>query len=177
MNRRLEWIKGFLIFLAIAAGLLLLIAVLHRIPGAVDKEGMRPYASIEHLIGETGFDAVLVPSYFPEGINWPARLVIGQRRPFMAAVMEFDGKDTERVLVISESESAGFKPGYTTRFSDLRQSVKLDLKGRSALVETGLCHGGYSCSRISWQEDGLFLKLFMRAPSMELIRIAESMLR
>lgn len=136
---------------------------------------MRAYPSIESLRGEPGFEAVLVPSYFPEGISWPPRLIVGQKRPFMAAVIEFNGTDMESVLVISESFSADFSPGRTARFSELRQSVNLEMGGREALVETGLCNDGSPCSRLSWMEGGLFLKLFMRAPSLELIRIAESM--
>ena len=177
MNKPVEWLIGLLRFSALVAGLLLFILVLDWLPGAVDKGGMRPYPGIEQLRKEPGFDSVLVPSYFPEGIKWPPRLVLGQRRPFMAVVLEFDGEDAEMVLVISESVSADFEPGHAARFSELRQAANVDLNGSPALIETGLCHEGASCSRLSWQEGGLYVRLFMRAPSVTLIRIAESMPR
>jgi len=177
MNETLEWIKGFLRFVALAVGLVAFLAVLDWIPGTVDRGGMRRYSGIEQLRREPGFGSVLVPSYYPEEIKWPPRHVLGQKVPFMAVVMEFDGEDEDRVLVISESSSAIFLPGRVASFSELRQSVNMDLKGRDSLVETGLCHDGAGCSRLSWNEGDLHVKLFMRAPSVTLIRIADSMLK
>jgi len=176
MNRKLEWLKGLLRFTALSAGLLMLVSVLHWIPAAVDKEGLKPFATVEQLKGEAGFGRVLIPSYFPEGIKWPPRLVLGQVRPFMAAVIELDSKEVERFLVISESSSPDFEPGNASRFFSLRQSVNIELKGRNVLVETGLCKDASSCSRLSWDEEGLHVRILMHSPSLELIRIAESML-
>ena len=170
------WLKGAVRFAALLAGLLALLSVLNWIPGAVDKSGMRKYAGIEQLRHEPGFERVMVPSFFPEGIMWPPALVLGQKKPFMASVMEFDGKGARRALIISQSASAGFEPGPGARFSELRQSINMDLNGREALIETGLCADGTACSRLSWQQDGrLYVKLFMRAPSVTLISIAQSM--
>ena len=169
------WFKGTVRFVARLSGVLILLLVLDWLPWAVDRGGMRQYPGVEELRHESGFGGVLVPSYFPESIKWPPTSVLGQKRPFMAAVMEFEGKGRELALIISESGSAGFRPGRLARFMELRQSVKADLKGRDALIETGLCDDGTVCSRLSWQEAGLYVRLFMRAPSVELIRIAESM--
>jgi hypothetical protein len=177
MNRHIDRVKGLLKFAVLVAGLLVIITVLDWLPGAVDKGGMRPYPGIQELRKEPGLGDVLVPAYFPEGIKWPPRLVLGQMTPFTAVVMEFDGEDADRVLVISESASADFEPGHAARFSELRQSVNLDLQGRPALVETGLCADGVACSRLSWQEGGMYVRLFMKAPSVTLIRIAQSMFK
>jgi hypothetical protein len=177
MNRYIDLAKGFMRFIGLAAALVVFLIVLNWLPQAVDKGGMRPYPGIQELRKEAGFGSVLVPSYFPEGIKWPPSLVLGQKSPFMAAVMEFDGDEVQRALVISESVSADFEPGHAARFSQLRQSVEMDLRGRKALIETGLCSDGAACSRLSWQEGSMHVRLFMRAPTLTLIRIAESMLQ
>jgi len=177
MNRHIEWAKGFIRFIGLIAALVAFLLVLNWLPGAIDKGGMRPYPGVDDIRKEAAFGSVIVPSYFPEGIKWPPSLVLGQSRPFMAVVMEFDGDGNQRALVISESLSADFEPGHAARFLELRQSVEMDLQGRPAHIETGLCRDGASCSSISWKEGDLHIRLFMRAPTLTLIRLAESMLQ
>lgn len=162
----------FVLFVSIFTAALV---ILDRIPRVVDKKALRQYPSIEKIKAAPGFEALKVPSYFPESVTWPPAQIIGMSRPFMAALMVFDGKPGKKTLVISQSTSSKFDAHGALELMELRQSVEVDLLGRSAVLETGLCYGESQCSRISWKDDGLYISALMRAPSVSLLRIARSM--
>ena len=169
-------ISGLLKFLALAVLAILVIAALNWLPRTVDKAGMHPYKDIREMKAEPAMQSLLVPSYFPESVSWPPKLLIAQTRPFMAALMEFDGTDSNTVLVISQSASEDFDPDGSLRMLEVRQSVKVDFAQGQALLETGLCEDAASCSSLSWSQGDVYVRVLMRAPSVVLLQIAESML-
>lgn len=180
-NKARSRITGILRYLALLTVVLAVVALLDLVPSMVDSGNMRRFKSIEALKSASGPREVLVPSFFPEGIAWPPALVLGQREPFSASILgfdgDFDGRRGTHVLVISQSSSASFSPGSMAAFEEIRQSVSTSVEGRDTLLETGLCRGGEQCSRLTWSEGGQRVELFMQATSLELIRIAESMLK
>ena len=82
----------------------------------------------------------------------------------------------ETALIISQAENRRFEPDIAIRFHTISETVPLELRGRKARLEAGICEDQSACSRIQWDEDGGRVMLVMKAPSVELIRIAESML-
>lgn len=175
-----SYIKGPLASLLRYAMLFLLLVAalmtLNWIPQVADKGGMREYPDIQQLKHTPGFERVLEPSYFHESVIWPPSMVMGMSRPFMASVFIFEGTAGEGTLVISQSTSGRFAPDGAVDFAVLRQSIEVDLSGRAATLETGLCPGGGACSRVSWQDEGVYVTAFMRGPSVPLLRIARSMI-
>ena len=121
-NKHIGTLKGTVRFAALAVGLLIMLLLLNWLPGTVDKGGMKHYAGVDELRRESGFGAIIVPSYFPESIKWPPTSVLGQKRPFMATIMEFEGNDGRPTLIISESGSPEFRPGRMARFMELRST-------------------------------------------------------
>jgi hypothetical protein len=84
--------------------------------------------------------------------------------------------DGQTVLVVSQAASKHFEPDVAIPFRTITETVPLDLKGRSARLEAGVCNDRATCSRIQWDEGEIHIVLTMKASAVELIRIAESML-
>lgn len=173
---KLADMTALLRFLLLSGLVVTVVLVLNWIPTVVGRDAMRSYPSVEKLKHEPGFEGLLVPSYFPEGITWPPAMILGQKEPFMAAVISFDGARGRDSLVISQSTSPDFDPGGVMRFEVLRQSVEMDRAGRHLRVEIGLCHDGAQCSRVSWSGTDRHVKVFMYGPSVTLLRIVQSMI-
>jgi hypothetical protein len=62
------------------------------------------------------------------------------------------------------------------RLTAIRESVRYEFKGRTALLEVGVCRRDEQCCRITWNEENVSIALVMRSSPVELVRIAESML-
>lgn len=172
-------IMGLMKFIALMVIAVLAIAVLDWLPGSVDKGGMRKYSGMNELRTEQSLQPLMVPSFFPERVAWPPSLLMAQASPFVAVVMEFNDKDGAPVLSIAQSASEGFEAGGPISMSEVRQSLKVKLAGRDALLETGLCQQGAQCSSLRWSREGQqtrHVRMIMKAPSVTLLRIAESML-
>jgi hypothetical protein len=174
VTRQALHILSFAVTIAVVAGLLM---VLNWAPGALEPGLMARYPSIDSAASELGIRKVYVPAYFPETLGWPPSAVLAQSRPYQAVVMEFSrARDGQTVLVISQAASTRFEPDAAIRLRTISEKVPLDLRGRKATLEAGVCEDRSACSRVQWDEGTIRIVLTMKAPSVELIRIAESML-
>lgn len=170
--RRLFWI------FATAGIVIALLAIANRLPSLVQDDFARRYDTLEEAGKSLGFISIMTPSYFPEGISWPPSLILGQKKPFRAVVMEFNGrdaKDTELVVIQSFSQKAG--TGLERlKLSELKEETRYGLKGRNALLQVGVC-GSRTCSRLTWPESDFQCTVLLMSSPFELIKIAESMIR
>ena len=153
------------------------LAFLNWVPGALEPGLMKRYPTVDAATRALGITKIHVPAYFPDSLGWPPAEVLAQNRPYQAVVMSFArAGDGDTVLVISQAANPRFETDPAIRFSTISETVDLDLKGRKAQLEAGSCDDRSACSRIHWDQDGMRIVLTMKAPSVELIRIAESML-
>jgi hypothetical protein len=157
--------------------LLALLVIAQRLPTLKQQNFIRAYASVEEVKRALDLDRVLVPTYFPEGVAWPPTVILAQKKPYEAVIMEFRNAGTaETSLVIIQSSLQG-------RYSQLERVVMVEvkedttylLKGRNARLQVGACAGDRSCSRITWDDSGLHCTVLFVAPPFELIKVAESM--
>ncbi len=165
--------------LLLAVGVLILaLKILNWVPLALDKDIIRRYASIEEVQGSLKIADLHIPSYFPQTIRWPPSEILAQGKPFPGLMMEFrDIEKGEATLIITQAKAPHFNPDSRIGIEEVKEKVGYDLKGRKALLEVGSCPGGGPCSIISWAEGDYTIHVFLKAPPIELIRIAESMLR
>jgi hypothetical protein len=174
MKRTIGGIPIFGVMILILLGLL---QVANWIPSAVQEGALQRYASIEEVRSRLTTAAIFSPVYYPPGVRWPPSLIAAQSRPYVAVVTEFQGRDEDStVLVITQT--ARHRPPLRERIvlSTVRERVSYPFKGRTALLEAGLCRTGDRCSRISWDEGEFALELVIKDSPMELVRIAESMI-
>ncbi len=150
----------------------------NRVPITVQGDLLREYDSIDAV--STGLPSlpIYAPSYFPEDLRWPPSRVLAQGRPFPAVLMEFAGqKSGGPVLVICQSAGGAFPPGDKLRRSKVKERTAYSLKGRNALLEVGSCGDGARCSRVAWTEGAYRIDVTGRSAPLDLIRVAESMIR
>lgn len=167
----------FLSFIAVVVAVVVMLKVLDWIPGALEPGLMKKYPSVEAAQSSLGIRKIIVPTYFPQTLGWPPAEVLAQSEPFPAVIMTFNQAGSgDPLLVMSEAASPRFEPDVTIRFARIDETVPLDLAGRQATLEAGLCTDHRACSRIRWNEDGMCISLTMKAPSPDLLRIARSML-
>ena len=164
-----------------AIGVLILVGAtmaVNRLPVLVQGDLLRRYDSIDAV--STGLPAlpVYAPSYFPQDLRWPPSRILAQGRPFPAVLMEFEGRQSRRtVLVISQSARGAFPPGDKVRLAKVKEKTAYRLKGRDARLEVGACVDGATCSRIAWTEGAYRIDVTGRSAPLELIRVAESMIQ
>src|SRR3990172_6505504 len=107
-NRMGKMLRGLLAMFLIAGLAVAFLAAANRLPSLIQKGFARPYDSIEEAKRSLGLDNVLVPAYFPEGITWPPSLILAQKKPYMALVMEFKKVEaSETILIVIQSSSDG----------------------------------------------------------------------
>lgn len=168
---------GFLVFAAVVALLVAGLKLFNWLPTAVQKDSMRRYGSIEEVKTALGIRDLYVPSYFPESLTWPPSEIMAQGRPFAAVVMEFNRLEEGDIgLIISQAASSSFDATRKIKVSEVMETVAYDLKGRKAVLEVGTCEAGGTCSRISWDEGPYTIRVAMKSPPFELIKMAQSML-
>lgn len=168
-------VLSFVITLAVVVGVL---KFMNWAPGAIEPGLMARYKSVDEVKTTLGIKEIYVPVYFPETIGWPPAAILAQSNPYPAVIMEFArASDGETMLVIVQTASRRFQPDVAIRFHTISETVPLDLRGRRAQLDAGLCEDRTACSRLEWDEGDVRLMLMMKAPSVELIQIAESMLR
>ncbi|HZW36744.1 MAG: hypothetical protein ACM319_02465 [Deltaproteobacteria bacterium] len=173
--------RKFSNYLLFAAAVVLLAGGLKLagwLPMLTQRDLMRKYASVEDVRAELSIREIHVPSYFPQNLSWPPSTVLAQGKPFPALIMEFEqagGKSAG--LVISQSRSASFRTDGRIRIAQLKEKVDYPLKGRVATLEVGTCGNGEPCSRVSWTEGNTYITVSARSTPLELIKVAESMLR
>jgi hypothetical protein len=121
---------------------------------------------------------VYTPAYFPRGVQWPPSLIAAQTRPYPAVVMEFTRSDdaAETILVITQTALPHPPLAEKLRLSLVRESVRYEFKGRTALLDVGTCRREEQCCRMTWNEEHVGIALVMRSSPVELVRIAESMI-
>ncbi len=170
--------RSLLWMLVMAGAVVGLLAAMNRLPSLIREDFPRQYGSIEEVKRSLGLDNVLAPAYFPEGISWPPSLIIAQKKPYKSVTMEFKKARTpDTALMVTESfvTRSDAEP-QRIRLSELKEESRYQLKGKTALLQVGTCEGSMSCSRISWQDNGLHCTVLLMSSPFELIRIAESMI-
>lgn len=168
---------GFFYLLITVAAVIAVLKTLNWLPAVLQKDMLSKFGSIEEVRAKLHITDVYTPSYFPESITWPPSEILAQARPYPAVLIIFhDRKTRDAALVISQAASDAFADDSLIPISRITRSVPFDLKNRKAFLEVGVCANTEPCSRLSWTENGYRVKLVMKAPPFELIRIAESML-
>jgi hypothetical protein len=171
-------IHSFFYFLLAVAAVLVVLKALNWLPVVLQKDTMRRYGSLDEVKVALNIKDVYVPSYYPQNISWPPSEILAQTKPFPAVIMVYDRAGSgEAVLVVSQAASERFFPDAEITIVQTREKVPYRLKGRSALLEVGVCKDAETCSRIAWNEGGTTITVVMKSAPFELIRIAESMLR
>jgi hypothetical protein len=174
VTRQALHVLSFAVTMTVIVGVL---KVLNWAPGTLEPGLMARYPNIEAATSSLGIRQVYVPAYFPQSLGWPPAAVLAQTKPYQAVVMEFvRAGDGQTALVISQAANRLFQPDVAIPFRTVSETVPLDLKGRKARLEAGVCRDRSACSRIQWDEGEIHIVLTMKAPAVELIRIAESML-
>lgn len=168
----------FFAFAGAVAVLVALLRLLNWLPQVAEKELLRKYRDLEDARAASGIHQALAPSYFPQNLSWPPSTILAQGIPFPALVMEFErigGKET--ALLISQAESEAFFPAERFRFHEVKERVPYSLKGRQALLVAGVGPQGEPCAGIDWREGKYWIVVRAKTSPIELIRIAESMIR
>lgn len=171
-------IRGLLLIAAVAGGVIALLAVANWLPSLVQKDTVRKYATVQDAKRDLSLDRVLIPAYFPSGITWPPAVILAQKDPYEAIVLEFRKAGTEEIaLIITQSALRGGDARLQrVTLSEVKEKTEYRLKGRSAVLEVGICDNGSTCSRIAWQESELHCTVLLMSGPFDLIRMAESMI-
>jgi hypothetical protein len=179
MGRKPEGrVRAFVVFALLVVALVVALKFANWLPTFIQKDTMRRYPSIEEVRRQLNFRDLYVPSYFPETIKWPPSEILAQGRPYKAVVLEFSRSGGHGVgLTITQAASDKFSADGKIVLSDVREKITYDLDGTDALLEVGTCEKGGQCSRISWEKDGYYFRISIRAAPFDLVRIAHSMHR
>ncbi|MBA4349126.1 MAG: hypothetical protein C0415_03945, partial [Thermodesulfovibrio sp.] len=147
-NRIGKTVRSLLLILAMAGAVVALLAAMNWLPSLMEKGFIRQYSSIEEAKRSLGLDNVMVPAYFPEGISWPPSLILAQKKPYKAVVMEFKKAETmETLLIISQSSVQGSDAQLQRiKLSELKEETKYKMKGKIALLQVGTCDNSKPCS-------------------------------
>lgn len=168
---------NLLLFGIAVAALLAALRLMNWAPTALQDGLLQRYNSVEEVKAKLNIRHVYAPAYYPQCFRWPPASIIAQTRPYTAVVMEFMRKDGEEIcLVVAQTEVSRPSPRVKIALAEVRESVRYLLKGRPALLETGLCDDGQVCSRISWEEDGYRILIIGKSVPAQLEKIAESVI-
>ena len=169
---------GMLVFSMMIAILTILLQLLNWIPSAVQDGELQRYASIDEVRAHLKIKTVYMPVYYPRSVQWPPSLIAAQTLPYPAVVTEFVRSDDpgETILVITQTALPHPPLVEKLRLAAVRESVRYEFKGRTALLEVGVCRKDEQCCRMTWNEENVGIALVMRASPVELVRIAESMI-
>jgi hypothetical protein len=176
IEKTLRGLLGMLVMAGLAVAFLV---AANRVPSLAQKGFARQYDTIDEAKRALGIETVLVPAYFPEGISWPPSFVLAQLSPHRSVVMEFrDTKTRETALIVIQSSSTGSDAQLQRiRLSEVTEETPYRLKGKSVLLQVGICDNGKSCSRMTWRDGNLRCTIVLLSSPFELITIAESMIR
>jgi hypothetical protein len=154
------------------------LAAANRLPSLMQKGFAQQYDSIDEAKRSLGLDQVLIPAYFPEGITWPPSLILAQKKPCTAVVMEFKKVETTdtALIVIQSSSDVSDRQLQRITLSQLKEETRYPLKGKMVVLQVGLCDNSMPCSRMTWQDSGIHRTVLLMSSPFELIRIAESMI-
>jgi hypothetical protein len=169
---------GMLVFSTMIAILTGLLQLLNWIPSAVQDGAFQRYTSIDEMRAHLKISTVYMPVYYPRTVLWPPSLIAAQTRPYPAVVTEFVRSDNpgETILVITQTALPHPPLVEKLRLTMVRESVRYEFRGRTALLEVGVCRRDEQCCRMTWNEENVGIVLVMRSSPVELVRIAESMI-
>jgi hypothetical protein len=171
-------IRRFLFFAFILIALIAGLRFFNWLPSSLQEGLLRRYPSIEDVRAKLKLNDILVPSYFPQQYVWPPSEIVAQTKPFVSVVMKFrrdDGKPD--ALVICETDPAAPIPDSLPVMAQVRENTYYRMKGRTTVLDVGICGHGEVCSRISWLEGRYRIAAVIYAPPFDLIRISESMIQ
>jgi hypothetical protein len=169
---------GMFVFAMMIAILTGMLQLLNWIPSAVQDGAFQRYASIDEMRAHLKISTVYTPVYYPRSVQWPPSLIAAQTRPYPAVVTEFVKSDEpgETILVITQTALPHPPLVEKLRLTAIRESVRYEFKGRTALLEVGVCRKDEQCCRMAWNEENVRIALVMRSSPVELVRVAESMI-
>src|SRR5512139_119202 len=127
-------LRGLLV-LIIAAGIVLsLLAIAKKVPSLKQQGFITQYVSVEEVKRVLELDRVLVPTYFPEGVAWPPTVILAQKKPYEAVIMEFRKPEkAETTLVIVQSSLQGrYSQLERIPMVEVEEETTYALKGRRA---------------------------------------------
>ncbi len=171
-------LRGLLLMIVMGGLVVVLLAAANWLPSRMQKGFARQYGSIEEAKRSLGLDRVVAPAYFPEGITWPPSFILAQKKPYKAVVMEFRGAGAAGTALIVIQSAAPGADAQLQRItlSGLKEETQYRLKGKMVLLQVGTCDKEKTCSRMTWQDNGLRYSVLLLSSPFELIRIAESMI-
>jgi hypothetical protein len=166
----------FAIIIALIVGGLKLV---NWLPLRLQPETLQRYERLDMVRAALKIDKVYTPSYFPQRLAWPPSDILAQKVPFAVIHMEFRDKDTdERLLIISQVDAeVRYLPSHPIKIEKVTERIPYSLKGREAVMVVGACRDGETCSEVSWTEGDYRLLVSMRSSPIDLIKIADSMIR
>jgi len=171
-----ERILGFVMFVIAVAALIGSLKVLNWTPSALQEGLPSTYDSIDAVKSKLHIRDIYVPSYYPQGLQWPPARITAQSKPYEMILMEFNRMDDNNVsLVISQTALPHPAPRAMIEMIRTNEKANFPLKGRNALLEVGLCKNNEQCSRISWNESSYHIDVIMLSAPLEIVKIAESM--
>ena len=177
-NRTWKIVQGLLWIIVMTAVVVMILALMNWLPSLISEDFVRRYDSIEEATQSLDFkDKAIVPKYFPEGISWPPSLILAQKKPYKAIVIEFREAEAMNTVLIIVLSSLHDSTNRLQRIimTDLKEKTEFMLKGKNAHLEVGTCDNGVTCSRINWQENSLHFTVLLMSSPFELIKVAESM--
>jgi hypothetical protein len=174
MSRRIRSLFYFVITVVIVVMTLKLI---NYLPTVIQTGTIRRYHSIEEVKSSLNIKDVYVPTYFPQGLEWPPSELLAQNKPFTAVIMEFKSAEKKEItMIISQSASANFKPDEKIRMQRMKERVSYPFKGRNMTLEAWICEDEVPCSRITWVEGIYSITVTAKSEPPSLMKIVESMI-
>lgn len=174
MWNRLLGLALFIIAIAVLIGFL---KVLNWTPDLLQEGLPRTYASIEEVRSKLHIRDIIIPSYYPQGLQWPPARIIAQSKPYVMILMECTRQEDNNVsLIITQTLLPHTPPKTAIDILQMNERVTFPFKGRTALFEVGLCGNDEQCGRLSWNEPLYHVAVVMLAPPSEIMKIAESMI-
>ena len=171
-----EKLRSLFYFLLAVLAVLAVLRTMNWVPSVAQKETMRRYHSLEEARTALNLRHLYVPAYYPQDISWPPSEIMAQSKPEPAVVMAYrQVGNGEIMLVITQAASENFPVDTAISIDRMTEKVPYQMKGRTALLEVGLCKTGETCSRLGWTEGDIRITVAMRSIPVELIKIAESM--
>lgn len=177
-NRIWKIVQGLLWIIVMTIVVVILLSLMNWLPSMISEDFVRRYDNIEEAARSLGFkNKAIVPKYFPEGISWPPSMILAQKKPYKAVVIEFSETEAMKTVLIIVLSSLKDRNQQLQRITmtELKEKTEYMLNGKTALLEVGTCDSGITCSRMNWQEDSLHFTVLLLSSPFELIKVAESM--
>ncbi|HTG01347.1 MAG TPA: hypothetical protein VK654_12280 [Nitrospirota bacterium] len=170
-------IYSVILFFVAVAVLIGILKVLNWVPAAMQEGLPSKYASLEEVKSRLNLHAVYSPSYYPQGLRWPPVLIMAQTKPNLLILQEYTQQNSNSIsLIIAQTSGNAALPDLPVKMSKKTEEVPFDLKGRSAMLEVGICKPSGQCSRVTWEEGNFRIMLIMTAPPSEAVKLADSMI-